>query len=76
MLLILTAICVTCALLSGIYIGFLLGKRIFTQREIEMYQAIGYDLEKIEAEKADYKQRIKTLETTMKLHNISPGASR
>lgn len=76
MLLILTSVCVTSALISGIYIGWLFGKRFFTQREIEMYEAIGYDLEKIEAEKAAYKQRIKTLETTMKLHNISPGVSK
>ncbi|GMU86286.1 MAG: hypothetical protein AMXMBFR48_15280 [Ignavibacteriales bacterium] len=73
MLLILTSVCVTSALISGIYIGFLLGKRIFTQREIEMYKAIGYDLEKIEAEKAEYQERINKLETTMRLHNIEPG---
>jgi len=73
MITIFTAIVLLSVFVAGIYIGYRAGKSIFTQREIEMYEAIGYDLQKIQVEKAEYKNRIKTLETEMKLHNIEPG---
>lgn len=63
----------TVFLCIGIYLGFKAGKRFYTQKEIDMYEAIGYDLLQIEAKKAEYQERINKLETTMRLHNIEPG---